>query len=107
MQKIKEQYERSNPRNYNRNVAIFEQLLNKNHIYYEKGTKYGNIFVIDKPSEYICKKYQLATFYYNNNKKAHVIIFPYHQLKNIQELINDLKSDLYYSKSKNTKNNKF
>ena len=46
---------------------------------YQKGDMNGNIFVLEKPSDDICKKYQLATFTRDDRSYAHVIIFPYHK----------------------------
>lgn len=98
LQKIKEQYERNNDDDYSNNVIFFENLLNENNIFYEKGLETGNIFILDKPSDDICKKYQLAAFNYNGQEKIHVIIFPFHHLEIIRELVNDLKNELGYSK---------
>lgn len=98
LQKIREQYERSNPDAYNKNITLFENLLRENNINYEKGLENGNIFVLDKPSDYICKKYQLATFHFNGNEKVHVIIFPFHDSKIMEELVADFKSELEISK---------
>lgn len=98
LQKIKEQYERSSDDDYSKNIIFFEKLLNENNICYEKGIKTSNIFILEKPSDYICKKYQLATFDYNGHEKAHIIIFPFHDLDVIRELVNDLKKDIQYVK---------
>ena len=52
----------------------------------------SNTFVIPKPREEICKKYQLATFVdYDGLEKAHIIIFPFHEREIMDELIEDLK----------------
>ena len=56
-----------------------------------KGNNLGNIFIVEKPSDEICKKYQLATFTENDKEYAHIIIFPFHQKEVMEELINDLK----------------
>lgn len=93
LQKITEQYERTSPEEYHKNISLFETSLKEAHIPYEKGTPNGNIFVLKKPSDKLCKKYQLATFNYNNSDKAHIIIFPFHKSTIIKELIKDLKED--------------
>lgn len=93
LQKIKENYERSNSNDYIKNIIYFEQKLNENGIVFEKGIKNGNIFVIPKPSNEICYKYQLTTFKFNKKDKAHVIIFPFHKKEIIEQLVNDLKKD--------------
>ena len=53
----------------------------------------SNTFVIAKPCEEICKKYQLATFLdHDGREKAHVIIFPFQKREIMDELIADLKN---------------
>lgn len=94
LQKIKEQYERNNPNSYSKNIMLFENLLFESNINYEKGIENGNIFVLDKPSNYICQKYQLATFHHNGVDKAHIIIFPFHSSEIIKELVDDIKNDI-------------
>lgn len=94
-QRIEELYNRTNPNEYIENVNYFEELLRKNGILYIRGTELGNIFVIHKPSDEICKKYQLASFSRDNVEYAHVIIFPYHS-KNV---INELVEELVYNKT--------
>ncbi|MBR5662317.1 MAG: hypothetical protein IKX00_01535 [Bacilli bacterium] len=89
-QRIEELYHRTNPDVYIENVRYFEKLLIDNNIYYIKGIEFGNIFVINKPNEEICKKYQLATFMKDGIEYAHVIIFPYHNKKIMNELVNEL-----------------
>ena len=58
-----------------------------------KGDKNGNTFVIDKPNDEICKKYQLSTFNFLGKECAHIIIFPYHKIEDIKCLIYDIKND--------------
>ena len=89
IQKIRENFDRSNRCDYYDKIKYFENQLKKNNIEFFKGNKYGNIFIINKPNDYICKKFQLATFKYENNEKAHIIIFPSHK-KIIDELISDI-----------------
>ena len=78
---------------YIRNIKLFERLLKEYNISYIRSGK-GNIFVVDKPTDIICEKYQLSTFdiVINNEKihKAHIIIFPYQLESIIYELIQDL-----------------
>ena len=100
LQKIKELYDRSNENDYYDNVKYFEKLLNDNNISYEKGDKNGNIFIITKPSDEICYKYQLATFNYKTNKKAHIIIFPFHK----KEIMNELVKEIAYETHDKFKN---
>lgn len=90
IQKIRENFDRSNRCDYYDKIKYFENQLKKNNIEFFKGNKYGNIFIINKPNDYICKKFQLATFKYENNEKAHIIIFPSHKKEIIDELISDI-----------------
>lgn len=92
LQRIKELNERSNEDDYYKNIYIFETLLAENDIDYIKGDKNGNIFVIDKPSDELCKKYQLSTFKYLNKDCAHIIIFPYHKFEDMEQLVKDIKN---------------
>ena len=103
LQKIKELYDRSNENDYYDNVKYFEKLLNDNNISYEKGDKNGNIFIITKPSDEICYKYQLATFNYKNNKKAHIIIFPFHKKEIMNELVKEIASETHDKFKNDTK----
>lgn len=84
----------SKPEEYRKNIVLFENLLKENGIPYIRSGK-GNIFVLDKPAESICKKYQLSTFDICNGgikeQKAHIIIFPYQSEETICELIRDLR----------------
>lgn len=100
LQRIKELNERSSENEYSKCVQTFENLLLKNNINYVKGDKNGNTFVIDKPSEEICKKYQLSTFNFLGKECAHIIIFPYHKLEDMECLIYEIKNDTIKSKIK-------
>ena len=93
LQRIKELYNRTPSDEYYKNVEYFEKLLNKNDINYIKGHEFGNTFVIDKPSDSICKKFQLATFDFNGKLSAHIIVFPYHTHESMNELITEIKND--------------
>ena len=72
-------------------------------IYFVKGDKNGNTFVIDKPSDELCKKYQLSTFNFLGKECAHIIIFPYHKIDDIKCLISDIKNDKIKLKLKSIK----
>lgn len=88
---VEEMFNRSSKYEYINNILYFTNLLNENNIKYIKGNNLGNIFIVEKPSEEICKKYQLATFTENDIEYAHIIIFPSHKKEVMEELINDLK----------------
>ena len=90
LQRVEELYSRSTPYEYEKNVKYFEKLLNDNDVYYIKGIDTGNVFIINKPSDEVCKKYQLASFTRDGIDYAHVIVFPYHSEEVMDELINDL-----------------
>lgn len=92
LQRVKELYERTEPNEYYKNVEFFENLLIENDIKYFKGHKYGNTFVIDQPSEEVCKEFQLATFKHNGKDSAHIIIFPYHTKESMSKLIKAIKN---------------
>ena len=92
LQRIVELYKRTAPNEYYRNVEYFEKLLKENNISYIKGHEFGNTFVIDEPSDEVCKKFQLATFKYNDKPSAHIIIFPYHTEKSMGELVEAIKT---------------
>lgn len=92
-QRVKEILLRSPSARYLDNVEYFEKLLKENSIHYEKDIN-SNIFVIKKPNDYLCKKYQLATFTdAEKNEHAHILIFPFHKKEIIDELIKDLKGE--------------
>lgn len=88
---INEMFNRCDKFAYINNIIYFTNLLKNNDIKYIKGNNLGNIFIIEKPSDEICKKYQLATFTEDNIEYAHIIIFPCHKKEVMEELINDLK----------------
>ena len=90
VQKIRENFDRNNEYDYSDNVKYMEQQLKNNNITFFKGNEYGNIFIISKPNNRICEKFQLATFKYKNEEKAHIIVFPSHKKEKIDELINDI-----------------
>ena len=93
LQRIKELYDRTPSDEYSKNVIYFENLLKQKGISYLKGDKNGNTFVIKKPSERICQKYQLATFTHNDIESAHIIIFPYHTHKSMNDLLDEIISE--------------
>lgn len=82
---------------YSDKVSFFESLLKEHNIPFDRSSK-GNIFVIDKPSENLCNKYQLSTFSINIDghtvDKAHVIIFPYHSYESMKMFIVDISEEM-------------
>ena len=91
-QRAKEMLLRRNGSHYSANVIYFEEQLKRFGLKYER-FELSNTFVIPKPCEEICKKYQLATFVdHDGLDKAHVIIFPFHCREIMDELVEDLKS---------------
>lgn len=90
LQRIKEMYDREPDNSYYSNISFFENEMKKKNIYYKKGDEKGNIFLIKKPSNEICKKYQLSTFTIDNEDFAHIIIFPFHRKEVLKELAKEL-----------------
>ena len=90
LQRIKELYDRTPEDEYYKNVKFFESLLVEKGIKYIKGHEFGNTFVISKPNDEICKKYQLATFKHNGIDSAHIIIFPYHTEESMNALLDEI-----------------
>ncbi len=91
-QTVREMLYRKPENHYSANVEFFENLLKDGGVKYEKFYENGNIFVVDKPADGICKKYQLATFTdENGSEKAHIIIFPYHEKEIMEELVKEMK----------------
>lgn len=93
LQRIKEFKSRKTDDHYYKNVKFFADLLNENGIFFETFNDKTNIFVINKPSEALCKKYQLATFSADGAEKAHIIIMPFHSVKVMKEFASDLRND--------------
>jgi len=84
----------SDENEYNKNILFFENLLVQRGICFLRSCN-GNIFVIDKPVDEICNKYQLSTFSIAEKcgteiVKAHIIIFPFHSESAMYELVDDL-----------------
>ena len=98
LQQIKQIIERSDENDYSKNINVFTEEMEKKNIPYFRNEN-GNTFVIDLPNKEIAAKYQLATF--DNDTKAHIIIFPSHKEENIRNLVNDLSK--YYDKPKTLK----
>ena len=89
-QRSREMLLRRKSGHYSENVQYFEEKLLQNGLYFERFEK-SNTFVIPEPCEEICKKYQLATFVDSKGeRRAHVIIFPFHQKDIMDELVADL-----------------
>lgn len=94
LQRVVETLERKQPNNYSKNVLYFDNLLKENNIEFLR-EKNANTFIINKPSDEICKKYQLSVFKDDEGKdKAHIIIFPYHKEDVMKKFVVDLKSCL-------------
>lgn len=80
----------SEPCDYKKNIEFFEKCLKDENIKFIRNGK-SNIFVVDAPSNEICKKYQLSCFTDKMGKqKAHIIIFPYQDQNIIKELAQEL-----------------
>ena len=93
LQRITETFERKSSEDYCKNIILFEKLLKENKVSYLREEK-SNIFIINKPDDKICKKFQLSTFKNAQGKeKAHIIIFPHHQEDIIRELVNSLTNN--------------
>lgn len=79
---------------YECNIAYFEGQLQTMGIRYYRAPL-GNIFVIDKPSEEVCKAFQLSCFFdeprENGIEKAHILIFPHHTKASMDRLLSALK----------------
>lgn len=91
LQRMKEFFTLKSPDHYIKNVNYFKELLVKNGVPYQTfDQEKCNIFVIDKPSDDVCKKYQLTTYDDYGTQKAHVIVFPFHKKEIMQELVQDL-----------------
>lgn len=90
-QRAREMLLRRDRGHYSANIRYFEDALGEAGVEFERFEN-SNTFVIKKPSEEICKKYQLATFLdYDGIEKAHIIIFPFHRREIMDELLEDLK----------------
>lgn len=79
---------------YAKNVEYFADKLQEKGIGYQRFSSFSNIFVIDKPSDRLCKKYQLSDFSADGGRaKAHIIIFPFHEKEYMDDLIGDLSKE--------------
>jgi len=82
------------PDEYCKNIILFEKMLTENKVDFYRAPC-SNIFVIDKPSDEVCKQFQLSTFDVVENRKnvdkAHIIIFPHHKKENMLKLVNAIK----------------
>ncbi len=84
--------ERTMPNEYEENINYFIKEAEENGLSYTR-VKNSNIFIIDKPSDELCIKYQLATFSDGHSQHAHVIIFPSQKKESISALINDISKE--------------
>ena len=92
-QRAREMLLRRDSGHYSANIRYFEDKLRELGVEFERFEN-SNTFVIKKPSEEICKRFQLATFLdYDGIEKAHVIIFPFHIREIMDELAEDLARD--------------
>lgn len=94
---VREQLSEKDNTLYAKNITYFEDLLKERNVEYYRAPL-SNIFVIDSPSENTCKRFQLSCFDEEIGckvfKKAHVIIFPSHGEKEMQQLALCLQEDL-------------
>ena len=92
-QRAREMLLRREPEHFCENVLYFDGKLSEARVAFER-FGLSNTFIIAKPSDAICKKYQLATFVDSDGaEKAHIIIFPFHEERIIDELVADLAKD--------------
>ncbi|MBR2023691.1 MAG: hypothetical protein IJ996_04155 [Clostridia bacterium] len=93
---VQEQLREENDGLYAENIRLFASLLEKNGVPYYRAPL-SNIFVVDEASKEVCKHFQLSCFDAMENgqskRKAHVIIFPSHREKEMQELAESLQKD--------------
>lgn len=98
-QQVMEILKYSDPKDYIRNIDVFEDMLNMakiKFISWRDGKRKGNTFVFKVNKcieEYhsICKRWQLSEFVSKDGfDLVHVIIFPSHTQKNITLLVKDL-----------------
>lgn len=91
-QRAREMLSRLPEDHYSSNVKYFAERLDAAGVRYEREGN-SNTFVIEKPSDEICKRYQLATFVLSDGiERAHIIIFPFHEREIMDELVRDLKA---------------
>ncbi len=95
---VTERLARNDADEYVKNIRFFERLLIERGISFYRAER-ANIFVVDAPTEAVCKKYQLSCFDDENadgvtEKKAHIIIFPSHGEAEMIALADDLKADI-------------
>ena len=90
---VREQLAEKNTGLYLKNVVVFTKMLDDFGVKYYRADK-SNIFVIDRPSDELCKKYQLSCFDAMEGgvmrQKAHVIIFPHHKKSDMLALAKGL-----------------
>lgn len=91
-QRIKEILFRKDEKDYTRNIDFFENLLKKNKISYTRDG-YSNLFIIKRPSDDICNRFQLSTFVIDGQDLAHIMIFPFHSKKMMKEIVSCIKAE--------------
>ena len=90
-QRASEMLLRREPEHFCTNVVYFEEQLRRAGVEFTRFER-SNTFIIDRPNDEICKKYQLATFVdRDGEQKAHVIIFPFHKKEIMDELVHQLR----------------
>ena len=90
-QRAREMLLRREAGHYSSNVLYFEERLKARGLLFERFEN-SNTFIVPKPQEEVCKKYQLATFIdCDGLEKAHIIIFPFHDREIMEELMEDLQ----------------
>lgn len=89
---IIEQENGQSPLSYEKNILLFEGLLREKGIEFYRAPL-SNIFVINKPSDEICRRFQLSCFFdlgQGENELAHIIIFPSHTAQAMREIVEAL-----------------
>ena len=93
---IVEQYANPDAGAYSRNIKLLEGLLTEKGIPFYRAPK-ANIFVIDAPSETLCKEFQLSCFFVieegKEKQKAHIIVFPSHEEGEIRRLVDRIAEE--------------
>lgn len=93
---LREQLFGADPNDYRKNIGFFEALLEEYGIPFRR-EPLSNIFLIDRPSPSVYRKFQLSCFEQAcegvMQPKAHVIVFPSHEETDLRELALALRDD--------------
>jgi len=94
LQRIKEVLQRSDPEDYRKNIVYFENALKENKLPFFRAPL-SSIFVIPLPSLTVRTRYHLASFEEASGQVtlSHVIVNPFHQKQDLDDLIRDLNAD--------------